>query len=87
MTKGNVEIGDVVVSRAGRDQGKYYAVIARESEDFVLLADGDLRKLDRLKRKRVKHVKPVYRSISPEEMGSDAGIRKALSAVKLEKEG
>ena len=59
MTKGNVEIGDVVVSRAGRDQGKYYAVIARESEDFVLLADGDLRKLDRLKRKRVKHVKPV----------------------------
>ena len=52
MTKGNVEIGDVVVSRAGRDQGKYYAVIARESEDFVLLADGDLRKLDRLKRKR-----------------------------------
>ncbi len=87
MTRWAVEIGDVVISKAGRDEGKYYAVIAKESEDFVLLADGDLRKLDRLKRKRIKHLKPAYRSIPLGEIGTNAGIRKALSAVKPEKEG
>ena len=87
MKPAAVTPGDIVISRAGRDEGKYYAVLAMESPDFVMLTDGDLRKLDRPKRKRIKHLKPTYQAISMETMQNDAGIRKALSAMKPEKEG
>ena len=76
-----------MLSRAGRDEGRYFAVLSLESEEFVMLTDGDLRKLDRPKRKRIKHLRPTWQTISMESMQTDAGIRKALSAVKPEKEG
>ena len=43
--------GDVVFSKAGRDGGRYFAVVAVESEKFVRIADGDVRRLKDAKRK------------------------------------
>ena len=45
---------DIVKSTAGRDQGKLFFVLEVE-EDFLLLADGKTRKLERPKRKKRKH--------------------------------
>ena len=45
---------DIVRSAAGRDEGKLFFVLAVE-EDYLLLADGRLRKLERPKRKKRKH--------------------------------
>ena len=54
-------ISDVVKATAGRDQGKLFYVIGEEDE-FLLLANGKDRPLDRPKRKKRKHVQKVLRS-------------------------
>lgn len=48
--------GMIVRSAAGRDKGKFLVVI-RADEEFVYVADGKERKLDKPKKKRIKHVK------------------------------
>ena len=58
----NIPKGSVVKSLAGRDQGVYY--VAVEAEDrFVFIADGRERKLEKPKRKNVKHISPVGKRI------------------------
>ena len=57
MNKYPIEVGAVVVSRMGRDEGRAFVVIQEVDEDFVLLADGKLRTMDHLKKKRRKHLK------------------------------
>ena len=54
-------ISDVVQATAGRDQGKLFYVIGEDAE-FLLLANGKDRPLDRPKRKKCKHVQMVLRS-------------------------
>ena len=46
---------DIVRSTAGRDRGKIFFVLDVEG-DFLLLADGKTRRLERPKRKKRKHV-------------------------------
>ena len=50
--------GQLVRSKAGRDKTRTLAVLAVE-EQMLLLADGDLRKLDNPKRKKKQHVAPT----------------------------
>ena len=54
-------ISDVVKATAGRDQEKLFYVIG-SGEEFLLLANGKDRPLDRPKRKKRKHVQKVLRS-------------------------
>lgn len=49
--------GDIVVSKAGRDKGKYVIVLEVVDEQFVYVADGNLRRVDNPKRKKWKHLK------------------------------
>jgi hypothetical protein len=49
-------VGMVVTSRAGRDAGDRYVVIAVAGADAVLVADGRRRGVGRPKRKNVKHL-------------------------------
>ena len=53
-------ISDLVISKAGRDMGKLFYVVGIENE-FLLLANGKDRPLDRPKRKKRKHVQQVLR--------------------------
>ena len=55
------KISDVVEATAGRDAGKLFYVIATEGE-FVLLANGKDRPLEKPKRKKCKHVRKVLHS-------------------------
>ena len=57
----DITISDVVVSTAGRDQGDWFYVIA-EDPIYLFLANGKDRPLDKLKRKKRKHVQKVLRS-------------------------
>ena len=52
----NLKTGDVAISRAGHDAGRVYLVIKIVGEDFCLVTDGRLRKLDNPKMKRFKHL-------------------------------
>ena len=58
-----IEVGSVVISKAGRDQGRLFLVVEEVDADFVMVANGALRKLDRLKKKRRKHLKPTGRIV------------------------
>lgn len=49
------QVGSVVLSQSGRDKGNYFVVVECSAGE-VLLADGELHKLARPKRKNVKHV-------------------------------
>ena len=57
----NFNISDVVVSTAGHDQGELFYVISMDDQ-FLYLANGKDRTLDKLKRKKRKHVQKVLRS-------------------------
>ena len=57
----NIEVSDVVVSTAGRDQGQLYYVIGTDNM-FLMLVNGKDRTLDKPKRKKRKHVQKVLRS-------------------------
>lgn len=51
-----IKTGDIVLSKAGRDCGRYFVVL-RTEENFAFVCDGDLRKTDSPKRKKFKHLK------------------------------
>ena len=50
-------VGFLAYSLCGRDRKRLFCVVGVSDEDFVLLADGNLRKLSRPKRKRLKHLR------------------------------
>ncbi|MGN9164891.1 KOW domain-containing RNA-binding protein [Tissierellaceae bacterium HCP3S3_D8] len=61
----DVTIGQVVKSRAGRDKGRIFLVLDIIDAEHVFVVDGDLRKLDNPKRKKIKHL-IVYNTVLPE---------------------
>lgn len=71
--------GQVVRSKKGRDEGKVYIIMEIIDDDLLLLVDGKLRKLDRPKRKKVKHLY-IYKDVIDTEVSdfSDIYIRKKL---------
>ena len=58
-----VDKSSLVVSKAGRDQGQLFYVIDAD-EQYVYLADGKSRRLEKPKRKKRKHVEQVPRTES-----------------------
>ncbi len=51
-----LDLGRVVYSNSGRDAGRYYIIIGLPQENYVLIADGTLRKLGKPKLKKLKHL-------------------------------
>ena len=54
MKKFPIEIGSVVRSEAGRDQGRLFLVVQEVDADFVMVANGQLRRMDHLKKKKAQ---------------------------------
>lgn len=52
MSSFPMEVGRVVFSRAGRDQGHYFVIVAVLDEEHVAIANGCQRKVDNPKRRR-----------------------------------
>ena len=82
----SLERGRIVQSLQGRDKGKHFVVLQTEEADWVYLANGESRKLDKPKKKKTKHVraKPVLLNLNTlrPEGGQlqDSDLRKALEA-------
>lgn len=51
-----IEIGRIVFSKSGRDAGKCFMIYDIIDEDYVYLVDGGLRKLNKPKKKKIKHI-------------------------------
>lgn len=50
------EIGGICQSRRGRDVGRYYLIKSVASDGYVMLVDGNFKRLATPKRKNVKHL-------------------------------
>ena len=88
MTKPIVEPGRLVVSRQGRDAGRPMLIVKVIDEDYVFVADGDLRKLSNPKKKKLKHLycKDVVHTQTAQALQNgatllDSDIRRAIYDV------
>ena len=79
--------GFVVISKKGRDKGRYFVVLYEVDADFVLMGDGDTRKLAHLKKKRRKHLAacpvecPELLALLEKGQLKDSDVRKALYPI------
>lgn len=78
-------LGRVVYSKSGRDKGKYFVVIEVINKNYIILVDGDMRKIENPKVKNVKHihytnltVNKVVEYLSRGEIPSNQVIKKNL---------
>lgn len=55
----------LVQSKRGRDKGRCFIIIGILDDNHVIIADGDLRKLSRPKKKKLKHLK-IFPQIAEE---------------------
>ncbi len=51
--------GEYVVSRAGRDKDRIFIVLSVVDDLYVTVADGDLRRVENPKKKKIKHLNPI----------------------------
>ena len=75
------EIGRVVLSTQGRDRGRLFVVVAVQDDAYVLMADGDLRKAERLKRKKTIHLKAkpfLFPQLEKKLRGDTAAVNSEL---------
>ncbi|MGI6152064.1 MAG: RNA-binding protein [Christensenellales bacterium] len=81
-------VGRVAVSKAGRDKGRAFIVLERADGDHVLIADGKLRKIEKPKRKKLKHLhlKPLLFEgivrLYAEGQLKNSDIRSALATIE-----
>ena len=68
--------GSVVIAEAGRDGGKYFAVVEAD-EKYCLIADGKSRKLSSPKRKNIKHIRVTDSMIDLNDI-TDKKLRNTL---------
>lgn len=81
-----ISVGQVVKSRAGRDKGRIFLIYNIIDSQNVLIVDGDLRKLDNPKQKKLKHL-IIYNTVLPEleyRLGSKIKINNAYIRKLLE---
>lgn len=79
-------LGSIVISKAGRDKMRSFIVVEVVDENFVKISDGDLRKIEKPKLKKIKHLN-ISKSIAEEirdlllegAVISDAKLRKAIA--------
>ena len=72
-----IQIGSAVLSKAGRDKGRYMAVVGKEG-DALLVADGTLRRIERPKKKNILHLGMTNTIISKDQLTDNRKLKTAL---------
>lgn len=90
-TTEEISIAQIVKSKAGRDIGRLFLVIEKIDDKYVLVVDGDLRRLDKPKKKKIRHLvvynivlENLKEKIYNNEKFNNAFIRKLLAPFKKE---
>lgn len=50
-----IKEGNLVISKCGRDKNIFFVVV-KIMDDYVFLCDGDVRKVEKPKKKKIKHI-------------------------------
>ena len=83
------QIADLVISLSGRDKNRIFMVTEVLDSNYVLIADGSLRKLETPKKKKIKHLEKTHlvlnerllQKISEGKKITNAELRKAIWAL------
>ena len=77
-----MQLGNVVKSIAGHDEGKYYIVIKTDG-DFAYLVDGKCKTIEKPKKKKLKHLKEtkLLSDLTKYDPIYDAHVRKELKSL------
>ncbi len=51
------EVGRIVQSTQGRDKGRYFVILAKNPLEQAFVADGKTHKVEKPKKKNIKHIK------------------------------
>lgn len=83
-----IEPGRIVRSKAGRDAGRLFLVVGVIDREHLLLADGDLRKLEKPKKKKLRHLTPTAHACEGNAIGKlrNSDVRKLIQNA-TDKEG
>ena len=85
------KLGDIIRSKAGRDKDRYF-IVMRTDDLYIWTCDGDLRKVDKQKKKKIKHTK--YMDYSSEyiknkledgEKVTNSEVRRAIAEFENER--
>lgn len=82
-------VGSIVEVLAGREKGELFVVIQNIDKDYVYLSNGNSRKIDKPKKKKVKHLRlldfseNLAKRINEKENVLDSDIRKVLKLYKI----
>jgi ribosomal protein L14E/L6E/L27E len=87
---GSFFCGQIVMSKAGRDKGRLFVIMEIASEEYVLLADGDLRKVENPKKKNIKHLAghkaslpEIAQKIKNNEKIENIDLRRAIEPYEI----
>ncbi len=64
-------IGCVATSLAGRDKGRKFVIVGVLDEEHVYIADGKMRKIEKPKKKKLKHLK--VESVTEQNIADELG--------------
>lgn len=73
----NIKIGSIIKASAGREKDRYLVVV-KLHDGFVEIADGKERKLEKPKRKNIKHISPTHEAVNVEQL-TNKKLRKILT--------
>jgi len=86
MLPGELKVGQLVYSQAGRDRGRPFLVWQLAGCRRVYLVDGDIRRISKPKPKNVLHIQAVNRidtsiaeRLNRGEAVTDAEVRRAIA--------
>ncbi len=88
-TTKDIMVGQYVRSKAGRDKDRIFVVTEVVDEKYVLIADGDLRRIEKPKKKKIRHL-AVMGQVSEtlkDKLSGDGKINNALVRREIEKLG
>lgn len=76
--------GSFAISMAGHDKGRVY-IILEEHDEVLLLTDGDLKPLEKPKKKNRKHVQIVKKLLYNEEIVEKLAGQNKLSNEEIKR--
>lgn len=87
----DLRIGQVVKSKAGRDQGRIFIIVEIVDDIYVKICDGELRKVSKPKLKKIKHLivynrvfEEIEERVNKKEKLSNAYFRRLLEPYNVQ---
>lgn len=90
----SIALGQIVVSKAGRDAGKKFIILKIIDDTYVQISDGNLRRVEKPKKKKIKHLEitgevaeTIEEKLRKNAKLTNPELRKVLAGVSYSPDG